>query len=350
MKKYKKFGQGILIVKSRDSLFNADFSSGPRRLPDEPGTIYATDKALKYCLRSYLHDQGDSVFIWRRYDESGKPLNIDANYEKLYGKKRAKKKQELLENLLSSLDVRLFGATYAGGIKESITGPVQISYGINKYSENTSYRNSILSPFLNLNRADGEQQTLGSEQKSRDIRYVYDYQVNPNTLLNKVSFFEKRDELNVLTVEDIDKFKEAMCRGVAYVNSASKIGSESELFIYITFRDKSKSDLESSLVKSVVLGSLKSLVLFENSREEESQDGTLLLSFAKPYEEEESQDGTKSVINISKILYLLENYKEDIEDVEVYHDPVFTKLRLPEKIPYPIKHFHIGTLRRLPEI
>ena len=327
MSTYKKFGQGIQIVKSRDSLFNADFSSSPRRLPDKHNTIYATDKALKYCLRSYLHDQDNSVFIWRRYDEKGLPLNIDGNYKKLYEEEVPKERQALLKNLLSSLDVRLFGVTYAGKLNESITGPVQISYGINRYHENTSYRNSILSPFQNLKKGESQQQTLGSEQKSRDIRYVYDFQVNPNTILNKVSFFEKGDELPVLAEEDIDKFKEAMCRGVAYVNSASKIGSESELFIYITFSDKSDSDSGNGLVKSIVLPSLKSLVSFEKQK---------------------GKDEMQSIINISKIFQLLESYKEYIEDVEVYYDPIFTKLGLPESTSYSIKYFHIGTLNELP--
>ena len=51
-KPYNKFAQGIFIVKARNSSFNSDFSGLPRRLPDNTGTIYATDKALKYCVKN----------------------------------------------------------------------------------------------------------------------------------------------------------------------------------------------------------------------------------------------------------------------------------------------------------
>ena len=42
---------GCVVVKSINSNYNADFSGQPRTLPD--GTVYATDKALKYAIRNY---------------------------------------------------------------------------------------------------------------------------------------------------------------------------------------------------------------------------------------------------------------------------------------------------------
>ena len=54
--KYQRYASGLIIVKSKNSNFNADFTGTPRRLPDADGTIYATDKSLKYCIRKYLKD------------------------------------------------------------------------------------------------------------------------------------------------------------------------------------------------------------------------------------------------------------------------------------------------------
>ncbi len=43
---------GCVVIKSLNSNYNADFSHQPRTLPD--GTVYATDKALKYTVRNYI--------------------------------------------------------------------------------------------------------------------------------------------------------------------------------------------------------------------------------------------------------------------------------------------------------
>ena len=43
---------GCVVIKSVNSNYNADFSHQPRTLPD--GSVYATDKALKYTVRNYI--------------------------------------------------------------------------------------------------------------------------------------------------------------------------------------------------------------------------------------------------------------------------------------------------------
>ena len=42
---------GCVVIKSVNSNYNADFSHQPRTLPD--GSVYATDKALKYRSELY---------------------------------------------------------------------------------------------------------------------------------------------------------------------------------------------------------------------------------------------------------------------------------------------------------
>ncbi len=171
---------GAVLVKSVVANYNADFTGSPRTLPN--GVVYATDKALKYCIRNYL--KGDSkniVFYTTRYKkENMQPLDIDETYIELFGEypktindfsepvskkdnrtkwqkykeenfndyevekesenivflKRNteqvilidsddKKRKIVIENLFKALDIRLFGATYASQEKVKINGKEQ---------------------------------------------------------------------------------------------------------------------------------------------------------------------------------------------------------------------------------
>jgi len=252
-KEYTKFGSGIFVVKSVNSNFNADFTGTPRRLPDEEGTIYATDKSLKYCIRKYLKDKGKSVFVWRRKTSDGNPLTLIQNYAYFHMNKekkiktikeylKNKSKVEVLKNLLTHIDVRLFGVTFAPqGVENlniSLAGPVQISYGINKFPENISYTNQILSPYATEEKEKEltkPQTTIGEESRCLESHYVFDFVVNPNNLREAVEHLEEKDskDIMVLSEADIDDFKEAICRGVTQLNSTTKIGCEGEFFLYI---------------------------------------------------------------------------------------------------------------------
>jgi len=313
-KSYKKFAQGMFVVKSKNSSFNSDFSGLPRRLPDNTGTIYATDKALKYCVRKYLEDHDGKVFVWRRNDEKGEPITLEENYkmfidmlkekdllDKDYKIDKNEEKTSILKNLLNGIDVRLFGATFAKKSKTegesknvSITGTVQISYGINKLDENLYYNNDILSPYLDeKEKGKNKQRTLGNETKTLEAHYVYDFVINPNNLIDDLSFLGRLEREDLLLSEkDIELFKEAMCKGVSYVTSASKIGSESELFMFIEMN----SEEHEGKVKSHILPLMKDLVKVE------------------------SKNG-KTTINLGEVFKSLkDNYKDYISAVELYFD------------------------------
>lgn len=241
-KQFNNWAVGISVVRSMNGNFNADISKMPRRLPDKNGTIYATDKALKYCIRNYLANaKNEKVFMWRRQNEKLEPLNIDENYKKMF-KTEPKKgmRQEILNNLLTCLDVRLFGCTYAGEDNIAIHGTTQISYGVNKLQENMIYTNQILSPFQNRSKGEATQSTMGDESKALDICYVYDYNINPN---NIGSENEQR-----LTEADVKTFKDALCKGVNYVNTTTKIGSET---LFVTYVEMTKPKMLQNLKKFV---------------------------------------------------------------------------------------------------
>lgn len=300
MKNYTKFGYGLFLLKSKNSLFNADFSHEPRQLPDENGTFYATDKSLKYCIRRYIHDiKGEkNVFFWRRNNKDLKPYDLGDNYKFMFGEDPPKKNNLKAETaLMSCWDVRIFGATFAeSDCNVSITGPAQISYGLNKTAENQKYSSQILSPFRDSKeeKKEAKARTLGNESKALESHLAFDYVINPKTLREPK-----------LTDEDVDWFKEAICKGVSYVNSAAKIGSESEFMLYV------ESDTHSTLPL------MKDLL-------------------------DVSTENGKTKVNLKRIADMLYSY--GITHIEVYYAPSFVEIG---GIPKGAKAFDIHSLKPL---
>src|SRR5579875_3254022 len=76
---------GCVVIKSINSNYNADFTHQPRTLPD--GTVYATDKALKYTVRNYLKKvyPNEKVFYFKSVDDNFKPRTLDESYKLHFG-------------------------------------------------------------------------------------------------------------------------------------------------------------------------------------------------------------------------------------------------------------------------
>ncbi|MCC7571809.1 MAG: type I CRISPR-associated protein Cas7 [Candidatus Methanofastidiosum sp.] len=226
---------GIVVINAKNSNFNASFDGMPRRLPD--GRIYATDKALKYCLREYF-SKIDPVFVQREKEFRGKEGNLKQRYLTLkenYLKKckveeLPKDEKEIIDNLLAFIDVRLFGVVFAVDSNISITGPCQIGYGINRYENSNIYVSSILSPYRNPNEKsqEAQQTTIGEESRGDDVYYVYDICLNMNSA-------EKQGIK--ITDSDITKLKEAMKYAVGEVVSTTMFGVETVSFIWLENKD-----------------------------------------------------------------------------------------------------------------
>ena len=309
-KKFENRVFGAVLVKSVVANYNADFTGSPRTLPN--GVVYATDKALKYCIRNYLKkDNENIIFYTTRYKrENMQPLDIDETYIELFGEypktvnefskpvskkdnrlkwqkykddnfndyeieketknfvilKRNdkkvilidsddKKRKIVLENLFKAIDIRLFGATYASQEKVkingkdqkitfSIHGNVQITHGINIYPENNIFTEDITSPFRNSNEKsdDSQQTTIGNQTVLEEGHYLHNFTINPK---NSEELVKLIDNQGYLTTDDIKQFKEAINRGVSYLDSASKIGVENEFSIFVTLNDNEKIQLPS---------------------------------------------------------------------------------------------------------
>ena len=292
---------GCAIIKAINANYNADFTHQPRTLPD--GTVYATDKALKYTVRNYLAKQfaDEKVFYFKSLNEDMQPRDLDQSYVKYFGefpkndkKDTVKTRKTILENLLKCIDIRLFGGTFASkDANLSLHGTVQFTHGVNKFVEGIIYSEQISSPFRNSNEksTDSMQTTLGTQFKLKEGHYVHHLSVNPRNLEE----MRKAGNSAGLTTDDIDKLKEALRNGATFYDSSSKAGVENELLLWVQLKESSK----------LVLPSFVELVTVNAAKE----------------------------IDLEKLTAVLakENVKNETEKIEIYYNKgVTTVVNIPE--------------------
>lgn len=252
---------GLVIVKSINSNFNADFTGQPRTLPD--GRVYATDKALKYSVRHYLQQNypNEKILYYRRLKPEGNPRSLAEAYDAVIGEgsydRDYQNKPIVISNILQCLDVRLFGSTFAPkkGDKKvnlSVHGPMQINHGINQFYRDDHvvdeiFSEQITAPFRSDNSKtteEAEQTTIGRQSKLREGHYSYHFSINPKNLQQLIELVKSDSGL---MNDDIDKLKEALRCGVSYFDSSSKAGSDNELLLWVQLKegDASKKVLPS---------------------------------------------------------------------------------------------------------
>lgn len=307
MNTFKNRVFGAAIVKAVNSNYNADFTGQPRTLPD--GRVYATDKAFKYTIKNYIRCvyPNEKIFYFKSLNENLNPISLDENYVRLFGEYPTEKEKEkekeikkiVTRNLLDCIDVRLFGATFAGKTNISIHGPVQVNHGINIWHENNIFSEQILSPFSNKS-SDPEAQrgmtTLGRQSKLQEGHYLHHFSINPKNLEEIISLLG--NDVKTLSVDDINILKEAMRRGATYYDSSSKAGTENELLIWVELKEDSK----------IVLPNF-----------------TCLLKM-KP----EKEDG-KVVLDMNILSEVLKQFNSEINKVEIFRNENSIKVEnLPE--------------------
>ena len=288
---YSKRIFGAVMVKAANANYNADFTGQPRTLPN--GVVYATDKAMKYAVKNFLKENQptEKVFYFKRFNEDFIPYSLDDAYTAAFPEnKEAKDRKIVAKDLLSCIDIRLFGATFArksknNNVSISVHGPVQITHGINIWHENNFYSEQIMSPFRNPNEAseDNTATTLGRQSRLHEGHYLHHFSVNPKNIEEVVNLAGK-DAPN-LSADDISKLKEALQKGVTYYDSAAKAGCENELLVWVTLKENSK------------------LVL---------PNFTQLMKMSK-----EKAEG-KVQLDLSELKAVIDRNSSDIESVEIY--------------------------------
>ena len=332
---FKNRAFGCVVIKAINSNYNADFTSQPRTLPD--GVVYATDKVLKYSIRNFIKKAHltDKIFFFKNIDDNMQPRTLLGNYKEVFKianlpkvdkKDEGKARKEVARNLLSCIDVRLFGATFAPkagkektedgtksegkektddeakGLNISIHGPVQITHGVNRFPKNEIFSEQIMAPFRSPNdkNEDSTQTTLGSQSKLKEGHYVHHFSINPHNLDELV----KLSDGQALSIEDVDKLKKGLTSGVTLYDSAAKAGCENELMLFVQL-------IEGSML---VLPSFVNLIDIKNDDER--------------------------TIDLTKVTEILsqEKIKAAIEKIELYYNKTITTVLNPpvDAIVHPI--------------
>jgi CRISPR-associated protein Csh2 len=303
MSEFKNRVFGCAVVKAINSNYNADFSGQPRTLPN--GVVYATDKAYKYTVKNYLKDvfSSEKIFYFKSLNAKLNPISLDETYKKNFGdypKGTGKEKDKIVKttvakNLLSCLDIRLFGATFAGETNISIHGPVQVNHGVNIWKENNIYSEQITSPFSNkADDPDAEKgmTTIGRQSKLEEGHYLHHFSINPKNLIDVTTL--AGEEAQKLSEDDISKLKEAMRRGVTWYDSASKAGSENEILIWVQLNESSK----------IVLPNFTTLIKLEDEK-----------------------NARKYVYDFAELTTELTKFSNEIEFVEVFYNKQTVSLK-----------------------
>ena len=127
---------------------------------------------------------------------------------------------------------------------------------------------------------------------------MHHFSINPQNLRDIASLVG--ESAQVLSMEDIEKLKEAMRRGVTYYDSSSKAGCENEMLVWIQLKEGSKA----------VLPNLMEQILLEPEKKE-----------------------GKCVYDFTNLKNKIEELKDEIECVEVYYDKQTVLLNnLPESV------------------
>lgn len=282
---------GLVGIGAYMANWNADFTGRPKTISD--GTIFGSDKALKYSVKNLWVHQGEKVLYYKSYiipsksGEKMQPKELTERYHEVFGVEVTDKtsSKEVLKNLFSAVDVLNFGATFA--VKKqniSLTGVVQVGQGKNKYDESEVEVQDILSPFRNSTKAEADASSLGKKIVSNEAHYVYPFSVNPNHYDQYISLV---DDFEGYTTEAYVKLREGFLKGATALNTNSKAGCENELALFVTCKE----------------------------------DSNLYLPQLDQYVTVSKNDEDKIVYDFEGLHQLLKSVSDDIEQVELFYNP-----------------------------
>lgn len=287
---------GVIVIGGKYSKFNAGFDSLPKFYN---GKYVASDNAKKYASREYWDKQGLMVFDRKSYIENkGKKVlrDLSERYEYLFDSE-PKTEEEVFENMLNCIDKVNYGFLFAKKqLSVNLTGAVQLNYGIDRWENNETINDQILTPYRNSKKEkneDGEvaaQSTLGSKSFVDTNFFSYGFNVNPANY-NIVKEF--CPDFQGYPRVAYDKFKESALRDVTLMNSVTKVGCYNHFALFVELKDDSLS-------------------LIPNPN--------YLIDI------EETDDENKVKIDVTRIYEQLGAIKDEIKSVEIYYNQFDTEL------------------------
>lgn len=304
---------GVIGIKAIMANWNADFSGYPKTIGD--GSIFGSDKALKYSIKKYWDDLGEKILYIKSFKTDKakiRPRSLEERYNQVFNTTLTKKdkSEDVIKNLFSTLDVKSFGATFAEeGNNISITGAVQVGQGFNVYKPSNSEEQQILSPFRSDKKSntkkdakEANQSTLGTKIVSDEAHYLYPFYINPISYKDYVQM----GLTDGYTEEDYKKFKEGALIGATALNTNAKAGCENEFALFVETDEKT------------YLPNLTQFMDFDKV------DGECILK-----------------LNLDQVL---DGIKDSIKNIEVYYNNYKLKV---ENMPQGAKVFNIFTRKEV---
>lgn len=309
---------GVIGIKAIMANWNADFSGYPKTTND--GSIFGSDKALKYSIKKYWEDRGERILYMKSYKvdkDKMRPRSLEERYNQLFNTTlKNEDSTTVIKNLFSAADVKAFGATFAEEKNNiSLTGAVQIGQGFNIYKRAFPEEQQILSPFRSDKKPkkgdeakEANQSTLGTKITTDEAHYLYPFYINPISYNNYVEM----DATEGYTEEDYKKFKEAALIGATALNTNAKAGCENEFAIFI-----------------------------------ETEEATYLPNLAQfiTFDEEDGNEVSSRTLKLEQLNSLLDGVRDKVKNIEIYYNNY--SLNLEGDIPEGARKFNIFTRKEL---
>lgn len=294
---------GILGISSIMGNWNADFSGYPKTTTD--GNVFGSDKALKYPMKKMWDNEDKKVIYIKSLNKDLIPRTLKERYVKTFNDDDLKDTTKVLTNLMTAVDVKNFGATFAeAGCNIAITGAVQIGQGFNKYEDSTPQEQPILSPFADATDKDAKNSTIGTKITSNEAHYFYPFVINPLAYKELVDL----DVTEGYTEEDYKNFKRTALVSTTAFATNSKVGCENEFAVFV----ETESD--------AYLPNLSEYVTFAKGED-------------------------KNIIDLKKLANMLNDMSQQIKSVEIYYNPYTTELTNDDI--KDAKHFNIITSKEV---
>lgn len=293
---------GIIGLSAIQSNWNANWDKMPKE--NANGDLIASPFVLKYCNKVEWDRRHKKVMGLKTFKIDGTCNNQNDRYTNLFGKdeknvvkKTSKAKvDETLENnylmarnnLLSCEDILNYGIVYTGVNSQSITGVVQIRDGINKFEGSSILTEKMITPYSNLNKEDASMTSCGDRIVIDEAHFLHDFTIFPKEYDKYIN-----EGFGGYTEESYQSFKDVSLVSVTKGSSIAKNGCNNEFAVFV----KAKEGLD-------YLSSMHSL---------------------SDYVEVTKED--KVIYDVTGLFNLLNDLKEEIEDVELYYNPRKTELK-----------------------
>lgn len=236
---------GVIGIKAKMANWNADFTGRPKSTSD--GSIFGSDKALKYPMKKMWENEDKNVLFvksWKEVESKKKnegnslvPNTLADRYNTFFDEiNKSTNTKDVLQNLFKCIDIKNFGATFAEEKQNiSITGAVQFGQGFNKFEDTNVEIQDILSPFADSKKEDAKQSTLGTKITVDEAHYFYGFSINPRAYQE---YKELLDNFDGYTENDYEEFKKVAKISATAYNTNSKYGCENEFTLFIECNDE----------------------------------------------------------------------------------------------------------------